>query len=127
MVLSGFGVNVKEAQLRELADCSPFGTDAFQLIEAARQLGFSRSRKYNLSSLEELSRLINEGHFPIVYIDWWPINGGLAGQAHSLVVTSIETESIVVLDPAEGQRNLSRAEFLAAWAEMRFLTILIES
>lgn len=126
MVLSELGVNVEESQLRELSDCSPLGTDAFQLIEAARQLGFSHSRKHNLSSLNELSRLIDDGFFPVVYVDLWPINGGLAGQYHSLVVTSVEAESVVVLDPAEGERNLSRTEFLAAWAEMRFLTILIE-
>lgn len=119
-------MNVEESRLRELADCSPFGTDAFQLIEAARQLGFSRSSKHNLSSLGDLSHLIDEENFPIVYVDLWPINGGVAGQYHSLVVISVEAESVIVFDPTEGSRNLSCTEFLAAWTEMRFLTILIE-
>ncbi len=119
-------MSFEESQLRELSDCSPLGTDAFQLIEAARQLGYSSSRKHNLSSLNELSLLIDGGFFPIVYVDLWPINGGVAGQYHSLVVTAVESEKVFVLDPAYGERNLSRTEFLPAWAEMRFLTILIE-
>jgi Peptidase C39 family len=50
MVLDALGVHLEEAQVRHLTDCSPLGTDAFQLIEAARQLGFTTSRKYTLTS-----------------------------------------------------------------------------
>lgn len=125
MVLSGFGLQFDEAELRRLSDCTPLGTDAFRLIEAARQLGFTASRKHTLASLDELSRLIDEGMFPIVYVDLWPIKGGLSGQFHSLVVAGIEQEDVLVLDPLVGQRRLTREEFQAAWAEMRFLTIVI--
>lgn len=40
MVLSAWGKDVDEAKLRQLANCTPFGTDAFQLVEAARTPGF---------------------------------------------------------------------------------------
>jgi len=40
MVLSALDVEIEEKKLRQLADCTPFGTDAFQLVEAARTLGF---------------------------------------------------------------------------------------
>ena len=86
MVLSGFGLHIDETQLRRLSDRTPLGTDAFRLVEAARQLGFTTSRKYTLTSVDELIRLIDEGLFPIVYVDLWPIRGGLSGQFHSLVV-----------------------------------------
>jgi ABC-type bacteriocin/lantibiotic exporter with double-glycine peptidase domain len=103
----------------------PLGTDAFRLVEAARQLGFTASRKHTLSSLDELARLIDEGLFPIVYVDLWPIRGGLSGQFHSLVVVGIKQENVLVLDPLVGERRLAREEFQAAWAELRFLTIVI--
>ncbi len=80
MVLSAFGVHVEEARLRDLTDCSPLGTDAFQLLEAVRQLGFPASRKYTLASLEELATVLEDGNFPIVYIDMWPLQGGRSGQ-----------------------------------------------
>ncbi len=66
MVLSAFGVYMEEARLRDLTDCSPLGTDAFQLLEVARQLGFPASRKYALASLEELATVLEDGNFPIV-------------------------------------------------------------
>lgn len=67
MVLSAFGLQIDEEELRRLSDCTPLGTDAFRLVEAARQLGFTSSYKHTLSSLDELARLIDEGLFPIVY------------------------------------------------------------
>jgi predicted double-glycine peptidase len=78
----------------------------FQLVEVARQLGFTVSRKYTLSFIDEL---IHRGQF------------------HSLVVVSIEHENVTVLHPLVGENSLTRDEFQAAWAEMRFLTIVIKA
>jgi ABC-type bacteriocin/lantibiotic exporter with double-glycine peptidase domain len=125
MVLSGGGVELDERSLRELTDCTPLGTDAFQLVEAARHLGFTASRKYTLAAVAELARLLNEGLFPIVYIDLWPLRGGQSGQFHSLVVIGVEPDEVVVLDPHTGESKLPRTEFQAAWAEMRCLTIVV--
>ena len=74
--LSAFGVHLEEARLRDLTDCSPLGTDAFQALEAARQFGFPASCKYTLVSLEELAAVLEDGDFPIVYVDMWPLQGG---------------------------------------------------
>ena len=76
MVLAALGRPMAEELLRVLTDCSPLGTDAFRLVEAARHLGFSASRKYTLASLDELATMLAEGHFPIVYVDLWPLHGG---------------------------------------------------
>jgi ABC-type bacteriocin/lantibiotic exporter with double-glycine peptidase domain len=127
MVLGSFGLEMDEGQLRALTDCTPLGTDAFQLVEAARQLGFTASRKYTLSSIDDLARLLEEGLFPIAYVDLWPVRGGQSGQFHSLVVVRIEQDDVSVLDPLVGEHNLTRDEFQAAWAEMRFLTIVIKN
>src|SRR5262245_41505619 len=113
------------AQLPRLTDCSPLGTNAFQLLEVARQLGFPASRKYTLTSIEELGVVIAEGSFPIVYIDVWPLQDGLSGQYHALVVVGVDSDSVTVLDPQVGERCLPQEDFHAAWAAMRFLTIVI--
>ena len=97
MVLGAFGVHIDEAQLRHLTDCSPLGTDAFQLLEAARQLGFTTSRKYTLTSLEELASVVEEGLFPIVYVDMWPLRGGLSGQYHAVVVVGVVALTVFLL------------------------------
>jgi hypothetical protein len=93
MVLSAFGFAVDETTLRQLADCSPLGTDAFQLVEAARTLGFTATRKHTLASVEDLARLLDERSFPIVYVDLWPLRGGLSGQYHSLVACTSDVAS----------------------------------
>jgi len=125
MVLAAFGQPMAEAVLRVVTDCSPLGTDAFQLVEAARQLGFPISRKYTLASLDELATLLAEGHWPIVYVDLWPLQGGLSGQSHAMVVIALDPTDVTVLDPLHGKRRLPRDDFLAAWSAMRYLTIVI--
>ena len=127
MVLGSLDLEMDEGRLRAFTDCTPLGTDAFQLIEAARHLGFSASRKYTLSSIDDLARLLDEGLFPIVYVDLWPVRGGQSGQFHSLVVVRIEQDNVGVLDPLVGEHDLTRDEFQAAWVEMRFLTIVIKN
>ena len=127
MVLSALGKDVDEAKLRQLADCTPFGTDAFRLVEAARTLGFAASRKHTFASIDDLTRLIDGGLFPIVYVDLWPIRGGMSGQYHSLVVEVATHESVLVLDPLVGEHSIPAEDFLAAWEEMRCLTIIVSA
>lgn len=127
MVLSALGVDIEETRLRQLADCTPFGTDAFQLVEAARTLGFAASRKHSLASIDDLARLIDEGLFPIVYVDLWPIRGGLSGQYHSLVVQAVAQESVLVLDPLTGECGIPTEDFRTAWEEMHCLTIVVSA
>jgi len=125
MVLAAFGQPMAEDVLCVVTNCSPLGTDAFQLVEAARQLGFPISRKYTLASLDELATLLAEGHWPIVYVDLWPLQGGLSGQSHAMVVIALDPTDVTVLDPLHGERRLPRDDFLAAWSAMRYLTIVI--
>ena len=125
MVLAALGRPMAEDLLRILTDCSSLGTDAFHLIEAARHLGFPASRKYTLASLGELATLLADGHFPIVYVDLWPLQGGLSGQYHAMVVIDLDADQVIVLDPLHGERRVPREDFQAAWSAMRFLTIVI--
>jgi predicted double-glycine peptidase len=125
MVLTALGRPMAEDLIRVLTDCSPLGTDAFHLVEAARQLGFPASRKYTLASLDELATMLAEGHFPIVYVDLWPLQGGLSGQYHAMVVIDLDADQVTVLDPLHGERRVPREDFQAPWSAMRFLTIVI--
>jgi len=127
MVLNSLGLDLSESELRQLSDCSPFGTDAFQVVEAARRLGFRSSRKFTLGSVDDLRDLIVQGCYPIVYVDLWPIKGGLSGQYHSQVVISVDDEQLIVLDPLVGETAITRLDFDAAWSQMRRLAIIISA
>jgi ABC-type bacteriocin/lantibiotic exporter with double-glycine peptidase domain len=125
MVLSALGVDVAEAPLRHLTDCTPLGTEAFQVLEAARHLGFPASRKYTLASLDELAAVVATGAWPIVYVDLWPLQGGRSGQIHALVVVAVAHAQVTVLDPLVGERQLPREDFEAIWAATRWLTLMV--
>jgi len=125
MVLRTLGIDLSESELRQLTDCSPFGTDAFQIVEAARRLGFRSSRKFTLGSVDDLRDLIVQGCYPIVYVDLWPIKGGLSGQYHSQVVIAVDHEQLIVLDPLIGETAIPRLDFDAAWSQMHRLAIII--
>jgi ATP-binding cassette, subfamily C, bacteriocin exporter len=126
MALWAWGYEIDESELRRLTDCTPFGTNAFQLVQAARQLGFTASRKYTLAALHDLAKFTQLHLNPIVYVDLWPLKGGLSGQQHALVVLDIEMKQVVVFDPLQGERKLSHDDFLSIWSEMRFLTIVVD-
>lgn len=124
MVVTASGLLVAEAEIRVLADCTPFGTEALQLVEASRKLGFLASRKHTLASINELSDLVDEGLFPIVYVDLWPIRGGRSGQYHSLVTMAVSNANVIVLDPLVGERSIGKQDFQAAWEQMHALRSL---
>src|SRR5437588_723723 len=86
MVLSSFSLDLPEAELRRLCDCTFDGTDALKVMDAARQLGFINTAKYTLS-IGELEAIATGGQFPIVFVDLTPIDG--IYQAHALVVISV--------------------------------------
>ena len=62
--------------------------------------------------LDVLATLLVEGHFPIVYVDLWPLQGGLSGQYHALAVIDLDTDQGTVLDPPYGECRVPREAFL---------------
>ena len=123
MVVSSFNLDIAEAELRRLCDCTIFGTDALKAVDAARHLGFSGTAKHTLS-FDELEELTSRGHYPIVLIDLRPIDGIKGG--HALVVLGISDIAVNVYDPAQGERFLHRQTFITAWAIQHNLTIIVE-
>jgi ABC-type bacteriocin/lantibiotic exporter with double-glycine peptidase domain len=123
MVLGSFGLELPEEELRALCDCTPaFGTDALMVVEAARQLGFPLTAKHNLQ-LTELEATVNQGNFPIVFVNLGPLDG--LDEQHALVVVEMSESVVTVYDPLFGERSLERESFSAAWGLKRNLTILV--
>ncbi len=122
MVLASYGLDLTEAELRELCDCTFFGTDAFAAVQAVRQLGFSQTSKTNLT-MEELKKLAEDQQWPIVYVSLRPLEGKTG--IHALVVLDVSDTAVVVFDPAKGERIIPRAVFEFAWKFQLGLTILI--
>jgi ABC-type bacteriocin/lantibiotic exporter with double-glycine peptidase domain len=122
MVLSHLGMFKTEAELRELCDCTIFGTAALELVFAARRLGFAASSKHTLT-LADLIELTEHGYFPIVYVVSAPRVP--EPDVHSFVVVSASRECIDVLDPQQGPRMLGVDDFLERWSPMNNLAIVI--
>ena len=124
MVLGGFGVDIAESELREQCDCTPsYGTNALMAVNAARQLGFTRTAKYTLT-LEELRTVVTDGHHPIVFVNLSPIDG--TEDIHAVVVVGASQHEIIVLDPLKGERSLPLQAFSTAWAMRHNLAIIVE-
>ena len=122
-MFSSFGVDLPEADLRALCDCTIFGTDAPKAVEAARQLGFTNTIKTNLS-LDELKTAAAGQQYPIVFVNLRPIAGHKG--THALVVLDVSDQYLTVFDPDQGELQLPRNAFSIAWEMQRNLAILIE-
>jgi ABC-type bacteriocin/lantibiotic exporter with double-glycine peptidase domain len=123
MVFAGCGQYYSEAELCQRCDCTMFGTEAFQAVEAARSLGFLKTNKYNLS-LKDLTTLLLDGLYPIVYVELQPIDQTFG--THAMVILSIDEVIIHALDPMIGERSLERSAFETGWALTKGLTIVVD-
>jgi ABC-type bacteriocin/lantibiotic exporter with double-glycine peptidase domain len=123
MVLYDLGVDVSESELRIRCDCTILGTDALKAVDAARQLGFTRSRKYTLG-LHELREVSALGRHPIAFVSLLPIDA--REDTHAVVVLRIDQRDTIVLDPLAGERAIPLDSFRAAWAMRHNLALIIE-
>jgi ABC-type bacteriocin/lantibiotic exporter with double-glycine peptidase domain len=123
MVISGFGLEVDESELRYLCDCTFDGTSALKAMDAARALGFTNTTKQTLT-INELETIVAGGQYPIVFVDMTPIDAGYV--AHALVVISVSDLIVQVIDPEKGERFLSRQKFHEGWKNRHRLAIIVE-
>lgn len=123
MVLSGFGVEISEGQLREDCDTTFLGTDALIAVDAARRLGFEHSDKQTLN-YEELRTCVETGLRPIVFVSALPIDA--VPDIHAVVVIDATDDHVQILDPSQGERQLPRSVFNSAWEMAYNLTIRIQ-
>ena len=123
IVLSAYSIYIPESELRKLCDCTPFGTNALNAVDALRQLGFPKTAKHNLTT-DELDAVIANEIYPVVFIDLSPIDG--IRNAHAVVIIETDQVQMRVYDPLQGERLIPRDTFLQAWALMHNMTILIK-
>ena len=128
MVLESLGMFKTEAELRDLCDCPGIpgaeGTWALSVIDAARKLGFTNSRKYKMD-FQGLSAEVQGGKFPIAYIKTHLAPAQLP-QSHAVVVVETSETSVAVNDPWRGEYVFSKEKFIEEWQSMYCLTILVE-
>jgi ABC-type bacteriocin/lantibiotic exporter with double-glycine peptidase domain len=123
MVLSHFNLAVSEAELRARCDCTIFGADAPFVVDVARQLGFNKTDIQNLTP-DELQAILDEGRYPIVYVNLLPIDGREG--THALVALEIEDDAVAVYDPDQGERLLPLGAFFKAWELNCNLAIIVD-
>ena len=123
MVLAGLGMTITEAELRRLCDCTIDGTRALPALDAVRSLGFLKSSKQTLA-FGELTELLEQGHYPIVFVEMYPIDG--IYQIHALVILSISEFTVQVYDPARGERLIAPDIFNVAWKLRHHLALIVE-
>jgi len=123
MVLSHFNLSVSEAELRARCDCTIFGADAPYVVDVARQLGFDKADIQNLTP-DDLQTILDEGGYPIVYVNLLPIDG-IEG-THALVALEIGDDVVTVYDPDQGERLLPIGAFFRAWELKSNLAIIVD-
>jgi len=110
MVAAFYGVTKSESELRPLLYSSILGTTGFELLDAARQLGFHESQKIT-ATLGDLEDLSNRTLFPIVFVNLLPIDG--KPEVHTVVFVARAQGHVLVLDPlpGAGKRSIEEAVF----------------
>lgn len=124
MVLSAYGVDVSEKELRKLCRWDPLlATSTMAIVAAAQALGFIHSREDRSLSLYDLRDLLRRGLFPIVGIQLQPF--GLIGD-HAQVVVNLTSRALEVYDPLLGPMMTRQTTFAQAWKLTGHITILVE-
>ncbi|MEK6301823.1 MAG: cysteine peptidase family C39 domain-containing protein [Acidobacteriota bacterium] len=124
MVLSAYGVEVSENDLRKSCRWDPLlATSSTAVVSAARQMGFTRSCEDYSLRLYDLRDLLRRGVFPILSVQLQPY--GLIGD-HAQVVVRITAGHIEIYDPLLGPMRTQHRALDEAWKLGGYLTILIE-
>ena len=106
MILGHYGRRMSLEELRVRCGVSRDGTNALNIIEAARELGMvARGARTDAKRLRQL-------RFPMIV--HWNLN-------HFVVVEGIRGNHVYVNDPAEGPRRLTRDEFEEAYSRVCLL------
>lgn len=114
MVLAYYGRQVSQTQLIRLLGTTDAGTP-FSRLRLLSQLGVAVDIRAD-STLADLQAKLPA----IVGLHACWLSGYSVESQHAVVVTGVDPQRIMILDPAQGSDPvyLSENEFLAAWIEM---------
>jgi ABC-type bacteriocin/lantibiotic exporter with double-glycine peptidase domain len=121
MILDYLDFDIDEPSLIVLCQTDVNGTSADDLVYAANRLGFQARKEY--SSIKDLQKYLNEGIFPILYVNLLAIDG--LAIIHALVLEAMTHSAVTVLDPWRGRRKIGLQQFKIAWEKTRNLAVLV--
>ncbi len=108
-----YGLKMPITRIREIAGTDKQGTNAFGLIKAAEQLGFSaKGVKGNQGDLFS--------EFPLPAIAHVVVDGSLL---HYVVIHKITKKQVIIADPAKGIVKQTPDEFFKMWTGVLILMV----
>lgn len=108
-----YGLNLSISKIREVAGTDKQGTNAYGMIKAAEQLGFSAKGVKG-----DQTAFFSE--FPLPAIAHVVVNGSLL---HYVVVHKITKKKIIIADPAKGIVNYTPEEFFKIWTGVLIMLV----
>ncbi len=112
-----YGKEVSIARIREMAGTDRFGTTAYGVVKAAKELGFD-AKAVRAETKEAIFEKI-----PLPCIAHVLIDGKLF---HYVVIHEISKEKIVIADPGKGIVKLKPEEFFKIWTGILILLVPTE-
>jgi hypothetical protein len=73
---------------------------------------------------KDVQKYLNEGLFPILYVNLLAIDG--LAIIHAFVLEVVTQGSVTVLDPWRGRRKIALHSFKIAWEKTRNLAVLVQ-
>ena len=122
MILDYMGLEVDEPSLVALCQTDVNGTSADDLVIAANKLGFQARKEY--SSIKGIQEYLNQGIFPILYVNLLAIDG--LAITHAFVLEAMTRGAVTVLDPWRGRRKIALQQFEIAWEKTRYLMVVVQ-
>lgn len=108
-----YGLNLSISRIREIAGTDKQGTNAYGMIKAAEELGFSaKGVKGNKEAFFS--------GFPVPAIAHVVVNGGLL---HYVVIHKVSKEKVIVADPGQGLVTYQPDEFFDIWTGVLIILV----
>jgi ABC-type bacteriocin/lantibiotic exporter with double-glycine peptidase domain len=122
MILDLYGLVINEEVLSEKCQTTTLGTSAGDVVQAARELGFSARKEH--ATFDDLRQYLAISVFPILFINLLAIDG--YNTTHAVIVEEISGQEIKVLDPRVGSRDIDIELMRYAWNRAKNVAIIIE-
>ncbi len=122
MVLSAFGIEATEDDLRQRSLTTLWGTRASDVVACIKSFGLEAEAMRDATQAN-IREWLQQGLFPILLIDLRPIHNEVG--RHAVVAEEIVGRQLIYLDPLIGRRTVELDLFEQAWQLNYHRAILI--
>jgi ABC-type bacteriocin/lantibiotic exporter with double-glycine peptidase domain len=122
MLLAHQGTDVSEAELIRRTTLDEGGLTPEELAVLARACGL-KAKEQTLDDAE-LSKLVRDGRFPIVYLYRKYLDG--ADHVHAVIPVAFSKHFVTLLDPLRGKRRVSLRKFAKARSMVQNWAVVVE-